>query len=291
MFCGKNTYELVKWIWRKYAEVKIKKIEVNHENMIYLEGNHESKRVIVMLHGITADKYVWSIFARKFVKEGYRVIIPDLPPFGESSYNENINYSIEYQAKNLKVFLKILGVDKFHIMGNSMGGGIATKFTILYPQTINSLVLFDNMGIYSVKKTKFLKNLEEGKRNLMLIKNKKELDIMLKLVYHKIPFIPFPIKEELLKESIINYNKNKHVFDNLLTENWDLEKELYKINVPTFIMWGKYDNVFDISTLGVINKGIKNSQSFIVDNCGHMPMNEKALFSSKMILNFLQKLN
>ncbi len=291
MFWDKETYDLVKWAWRKYANVKIEKTEVNNETMVYLEGNHESKEVVVMLHGITADKYVWPMFARKFVKNGYRVVIPDLPPFGESSYNKNIDYSIEYQAKNLKIFLENLNIKKFHIMGNSMGGGIAAKFTILYPEMINSLVLFDNMGIYSVKKTKFLKNLEEGKRNLMLIKNRDELDIMLKLVYHKVPFIPFPIREELLREGINNYDKNKHVFGNLLEENWNLEDELDKINIPAFIIWGKYDDVFDISTIDVMSKGIKNSQSFIVDNCGHMPMNEKSGISSEKILNFLKELN
>jgi pimeloyl-ACP methyl ester carboxylesterase len=43
---------------------------------------------------------MWPFFAKKFVKNNYRVIALDLPPFGESTYNDQINYSIENQAKN-----------------------------------------------------------------------------------------------------------------------------------------------------------------------------------------------
>lgn len=285
-------YDLIKKMWRFYGKLKLKTINLEEQKVVYLEANPNSSEIIVMLHGITADKYMWPIFARKFVNNGYRVIIPDLPPFGESSYSENINYSIQQQTEYLKKILTKLGVNKsFHIMGNSMGGGIAGKFTILYPELIKSLVLFDNMGVYSVKRTDFLKNIEAGKKNLMLIKNKEDLEGMLNLVYHKLPFIPSKVKKILLRDGIKNYDRNKKVFDDLLAENWYFENELDKINTATFIMWGRNDKVFDVSTASFLNKGIANSKVYIVDNCGHMPMNENPLFSSKKILNFLQELN
>jgi len=292
MIISKQVFDLVKLGWRKYAGLDIKSILVNSRKMVYLEANPNSKNIIVMLHGITADKYMWPVFARKFVKNGYRVIIPDLPPFGESEYDLSINYSLENQAKNLKIFLENINVNhKIHIMGNSMGGGVSAKFTILYPDLVTSLVLFDNMGIYSVKRTKFLENLESGDKNLMLIKNKSDLNGMLNLVYHKQPFIPPVIKKELLRERKLSYDKDKKVFNDLLSEKWYLEEELDKIKVKTFIIWGKYDEVFDFSTVEVLKMGIENSNSLIVDNCGHMPMNEKAYYTAKKVLKFIKSLN
>jgi pimeloyl-ACP methyl ester carboxylesterase len=172
-----------------------------------------------------------------------------------------------------------------------MGGGVAGKFTILYPKSIKSLTLIDNMGVYSVKRTKFLENLESGGKNLMLIKTREDLNEMFKLVYHKVPFIPSKIKNVILEEGIKNHDRNKKVFDDLMKEEWYFENELDKINTPTLIMWGEYDEVFDLSSAYLLNKGIKNSKIKIIDNSGHIPMNETPNPTSETVLDFINNIN
>ena len=284
-----NTYDAIKWFWRKYARLHTETVYINNEKNVYFTNKIKSDKIIIMLHGITADKYMWAIFSKKFTNKGYKVIIPDIPPFGESDYNPNIKYTINYQAENLKKFMEKLNIKQAHISGNSMGGGIAAKFSIEFPQFTKSLILFDNLGIYSVKRSEFLKELEKG-NNLMLINNQKEFEKMLSLVYYKVPPIPCSVKKELTELNIKAKEKNKKVFDDLLKEEWNLEKELDKINVPALVIWGENDKVFDAETVEVLKK-IKNVKIKIIKKCGHMPMNEKPFKTSSKVLEFLKSLD
>ena len=287
----KKLYNIIKFLYRAISKTKLKSILVNNQKVVYLEANPKSENVIVLLHGITADKYIWPYFARRFAKKGYRVIIPDLPPFGESQYDENIDYSVEYQAKNLRDILKAIKLEgDFHLAGNSMGGGVAAKLAILHPELIKSLILIDNMGIYTAKRTEFLNNIESGGKNFLLIQNKEDLQKMLNLVYYKIPYIPKAVARELIREGRLNYDLNKKVFDDLIKEEWYMDNDLDKIKVPTFILWGSDDKVFDISSVKILEEGIKGSSSDIINKSGHLPINEHGDISSEKVMNFIENL-
>jgi pimeloyl-ACP methyl ester carboxylesterase len=90
---------------------------------------------IVMLHGFAADKLNWVRYARHLTSR-YRVVIPDLPGFGESDWHPHLVYSVRNQAVWLESLLDALGIPKAHIAGNSMGGHIATHLAIRAPERL-----------------------------------------------------------------------------------------------------------------------------------------------------------
>ncbi len=99
-----------------------------------------------MVHGFAANKDNWTRFA-KFVTPVYHVVALDLPGFGDSSCLESASYSIADQAKRLNRFADEIGLKKFYIVGNSMGGHIAGRYTVMFPETVLTLGLFDASGV------------------------------------------------------------------------------------------------------------------------------------------------
>ena len=104
---------------RKGAGLTQKSITIDGHKIVYLEGGTGDP--ILMVHGFSANKDNWTAFA-KFFTPTYHVLALDLPGFGESTYLENASYSIEAQAKRIDQFATAVGLKKFHIVGNSMGG-------------------------------------------------------------------------------------------------------------------------------------------------------------------------
>ncbi|XHR94207.1 alpha/beta fold hydrolase [Mucilaginibacter sp. UC70_90] len=78
--------------------------------------------------------------------KGYRVIVPDQIGFGKSS-KAFIHYSFHQLAKFNKKLLDSLGVQKVTLMGHSMGGMLATRFTLMYPGRVEKLLLEDPIGL------------------------------------------------------------------------------------------------------------------------------------------------
>ena len=118
---------LMKWATgseRKAASLQYKSVHVGDHEIVYLEGGHGE--TILMLHGFAANKDNWTRFA-KLISPAYHVVALDLPGFGESTCLEDASYSIADQAKRLTQFADAIGLKKFHIVGNSMGGHIAAR--------------------------------------------------------------------------------------------------------------------------------------------------------------------
>lgn len=83
-------------------------------------GPYEASGSILMLHGYSADKNLWLRFARHFVSQ-YRVVIPDLAGHGETGFKAGGGYDIPTQARRVIELLDACGLDKVHVIGNSMG--------------------------------------------------------------------------------------------------------------------------------------------------------------------------
>lgn len=102
---------------------------------------------IMLLHGKNFNGAYWRETATRLQQQGYRVIIPDQIGFGKSSKPVSIQYSFQLLAKNTKSLLDTLNVQKLAILGHSMGGMLATRFALMYPETVNKLILENPIGL------------------------------------------------------------------------------------------------------------------------------------------------
>lgn len=103
-------------------------------------------KTILLLHGKNFFGAYWKDTITFLADNGYRVIVPDQIGFGKSS-KPDIHYSFHALAANTKKLLDTLGVKEVTVMGHSMGGMLATRFTLMYPETATRLVLENPIGL------------------------------------------------------------------------------------------------------------------------------------------------
>ena len=103
-------------------------------------------RAVLLLHGKNFFGAYWRDTIKALTESGYRVIVPDQIGFGKSS-KPDIHYSFTLLAANTKKLLDTLGIDKVVVVGHSMGGMLATRFTLMYPQTVTHFVLENPIGL------------------------------------------------------------------------------------------------------------------------------------------------
>ena len=104
-------------------------------------------KVVMLLHGKNFCAAYWEQTATDLAKEGYRVIMPDQVGFGKSSKPVTIQYTFQLLAQNTKAILDGLKIPKICLLGHSMGGMVATRFALMYPETVEKLILENPIGL------------------------------------------------------------------------------------------------------------------------------------------------
>jgi pimeloyl-ACP methyl ester carboxylesterase len=106
---------------------------------------------IVLLHGKNFNGYYWKNIIPALTDKGFRVIVPDQVGWGRSS-KPVITYSFHLLAKNTASLLDSLHIDKIILVGHSMGGMLAARFTMQYPQRVEKLILENPIGLEDYKR-------------------------------------------------------------------------------------------------------------------------------------------
>lgn len=106
---------------------------------------------ILLFHGKNFNGFYWKGIIPALTNAGYRVIAPDQVGWGQST-KPNIKYSFELLASNNKKLLDSLGIKNIYLIGHSMGGMLATRFTLMYPALVTKLILEDPLGLEDYKK-------------------------------------------------------------------------------------------------------------------------------------------
>lgn len=125
------------------------KIEGQDVKMAYMDvkpSGNANGRSVLLLHGKNFGGYYFTAVINALKAKGFRVIVPDQIGFGRSS-KPFIHYSFHQLAFNTKKLLDTLGINKITVFGHSMGGMLATRFTLLYPQSVEKLILEDPIGL------------------------------------------------------------------------------------------------------------------------------------------------
>ncbi|WP_066063222.1 2-succinyl-6-hydroxy-2,4-cyclohexadiene-1-carboxylate synthase [Neobacillus soli] len=117
---------------------------------------------LVLLHGFTGDASTWLPFYDNWGKH-FKLIVPDIIGHGKTESSDQINrYQIESAASDLKRILDVMGVDKVHLLGYSMGGRLALTFTLLFPERVRSLILESASPGLSTEKERELRRMKDA---------------------------------------------------------------------------------------------------------------------------------
>ncbi len=270
---------------RSGAGLSQKSVEVAGQKISYLERSGETP--ILLLHGFAADKDNWTRFAAH-LPPSYRIVAPDLPPFGESPAVDSASYDIASQVERIEALVEKLGLRQFHLAGNSMGGQISAAYAAAYPHRVLSLGLFAPAGIESPEPSEMKRMLKNG-RNPLVVGSPEDFDRLLDFVFVQKPFIPAPIRRYLARQALLHRESNLRVWKDLHAQPLSLEPLLAKIQAKTLILWGDSDRILHPSAAQIFHAGIAHSVVVLLKKCGHAPMIERPAEVANHYLKLLKR--
>ncbi len=118
-------------------------------NMAYMDVQPAKKangRTVVLFHGKNFAGYYWTNIIKTLTEAGFRVVVPDQIGFGKSS-KAYIHYSFHQLASWNRDLLESLNISKAVMLGHSMGGMLATRYALMFPERTEKLLLEDPIGL------------------------------------------------------------------------------------------------------------------------------------------------
>nr|AAA25751.1 2-hydroxy-6-oxo-6-phenylhexa-2,4-dienoate hydrolase (bphD) [Pseudomonas sp.] len=213
---------------------------------IHLNDAGQGERVI-MLHGGGPGAGGWSNYYRNigpFVEAGYRVLLPDAPGFNKSDTVVMDEQRGLVNARSVKGMMDVLGIEKAHLVGNSMGGAGALNFALEYPERTGKLIL---MGPGGLGNSLFTAMPMEGIKLLFKLYAEPSLET-LKQMLNVFLFDQSVITDELLQGRWANIQRNpEHLKNFILSAQkvplsaWDVSARLGEIKAKTLVTWGRDD--------------------------------------------------
>jgi pimeloyl-ACP methyl ester carboxylesterase len=258
---------------------------VGDHTVVYLEGGEGE--TILLVHGFGANKDNWNRLA-KYLTPSFHVVAVDLPGFGESTKIQDASYTIDAQAERLDNTAKALSLKSFHVAGNSMGGNIAGRYAVRFPDKVLTLGLFNTAGVPHCPEKSEMAQLMERGENPLLIETPEDFDAMIEFTFVKPPWFPGIVKKMMAHEWTQSRAFKEKVFLEIMAEESSLVPDLPKIWTRTLILWGDRDRLLDVSCTEVLAKGLPSSTTVIMKDCGHVPMMERPEETAQHYLDFLQ---
>jgi pimeloyl-ACP methyl ester carboxylesterase len=245
---------------------------------------------LVLIHGSNASLYTWEPWAKR-LSDRFRVITLDLPGHGLTGAVPNGDYTQEGMVKFIDEVAAILGLQRFAIGGNSMGGRASVLFTIKHPERVTHLVLVDSGGLPT-------KQVEPTPLAYRLM----GIPIANRLLLH---ITPRSLVVDGLNSAIVHKDI---ITDEMIDRYWDfirmdgtreatiirsrirdkrIRDDIPNVKTPTLILWGEDDRTIPVEAAYAFHAAIAGSELIVYPKIGHIPQEELADESAADVRAFL----
>ena len=278
----------------KYANEFSKFVEIDGMQVHY---RVEGKGIpIVLIHGTGASLHTWDDWTLK-LKENYQVIRMDLPAFGLTGPNKSGDYSIKQYTQFLEEFVVKMKLDSMFLAGNSLGGNIAWNYASKNPEKVQKLILVDASGlptnkpqpwIFKMAKTPVLSKL------FLYITPRSIIEDNLKQVYEDDTKISDALITRFHDMALREGNRKAFVDRakiDFTTSEASKKEQLQNIQTPTLLIWGAKDTWIPLDNGKRMDALLPNSKLVVLQNSGHVPMEENPKESFKVLNDFLHQKN
>jgi pimeloyl-ACP methyl ester carboxylesterase len=239
-----------------------------------------SGSVLVLVHGYLGASAIWADQLAQF-SQSHDVICPDLAGFGASAALEAPD-SIEGHARKVLALLDRLGVDRFDLLGHSMGGMIVQDMARLAPHRISKLVLYGT-GPQGVLPGRF----ETIARSRIRLQQdglaKTANRIAATWFLHGDAAEAFPLCSKLGQQASLQ----AALASLTAWENWDGRGALADIAAPTLVIWGSHDRSYAWSQPEALWRGITGADLAVVPGTAHNVHLEKPQLFNRLLADFL----
>jgi 2-hydroxy-6-oxonona-2,4-dienedioate hydrolase len=269
-------------------------VENGTELRVHYNDVGSGDETVVMLHGSGPGASGWANFNRNiqpFADAGYRVVLLDCPGWGKSDTLVCTGSRSDLNARVLKALLDKLGIQRAHLLGNSMGGHTAVAFALEHPTRVGKLVL---MGGGTGGPSQFVPMPTEGIKLLQGVYRDPTIE-KLKKMLSVFVFDPSTITDELMQTRLQNTLARRDHLENFIKslavhpkQFPDYGHRLGEIKAPALVIWGRDDRFVPMDVGLRLVWGMPNADLVVFGRCGHWAQWEHAKKFNQMVLEFIQ---
>jgi abhydrolase domain-containing protein 6 len=243
---------------------------------------------VVLVHGFGGDKESWLLMAARMARN-HATIIPDLPGFGAAGAIQPERASAKAQSEVLVRLLDKLGYARAHLVGNSMGGGIALRFAKDHPERATSITLIGSVGPV-VERSEVLRAIDRGE-NPLVLNDVGDLDRLLSLVSEKMPTFPRTMRRYIAEDRLARREAQLSLFGgwNEPKEGDGISPDLESVHTPALVIHGARDRVIDVSTGRALAARLPNARLEVMEGIGHVPQMEAPGAVARMVEEFVSE--
>ena len=219
-----------------------------------------------------------------FTEAGYRVLVPDLPGFGYSSKPTDRDYTTRFFSESLTGLLKALGIPRYTLIGNSLGGAVSIRAALDHPKALEKLVLMAPGGLEELSTymampamAKMIEQFVDGALDRQGLRK-----VLTTLVYD-----PSHVTDQLVDERYaILQQQPPEVLSRMQVPN--MEAELANLACPVLSFWGVEDELLPASGGHKITRNCHPSRHLEIAECGHWVMVEHCRLFNASCIDFLE---
>ncbi len=247
--------------------------------------------MLVLIHGSNASLFTWRPWVARLDRT-FRVVTMDMPSHGLTGAVPSGDYSQKAMVEFVRAVTDRLGISKFAIGGNSMGGAIAARFAETYPERVTQLILVDAGGMPT----------KQGDK-IPLAFRLARMPVLNQLLLYVTPrsLVVEGLNDAIVRKAIIT--------DAMIDQYWDfarmagtraatrdrfrlpedsyIAEHIGVIKAPTLILWGEEDHLIPVAAAHLYAKDIPGSKLIVYPATGHIPQEEVADQSATDVKVFL----
>ena len=269
-------------------------VEIDGAPLNYVDIGEGDDTPVVFVHGLAGQWQNW-LENIPAIAQRRRVLAPDLPGHGCSAMpHEQI--SIQGYARVVDAFCEQLGLERVALVGNSMGGFVASEVALQFPTIVERLVLVSAAGIsnanlyrapaMTVGRIARALTVWTAARHRAMAARPLTRHVAIALVArHPARLAPDLVWEGLMKGA------GKEGFADAYRAclEYDFREHLGRIEAPTLVVWGEKDSVLSVHDAQEFERLIPDSRKVLMEDTGHVPMLERPNAFNELLLDFLSE--
>jgi 4,5:9,10-diseco-3-hydroxy-5,9,17-trioxoandrosta-1(10),2-diene-4-oate hydrolase len=261
----------------------------------YHQSGEEHTETVVLLHGGGPGASAWSNFGANLpvFAGALRTLAVDQPGFGRSGGPVEGGHYFAHSADALAGLLDTLGIERAHLVGNSLGGGTAVRFALRHPDRAGRLVLMApgglSMNVFAPEPTEGIKRLYGFAAPPGPTREK------LAAFLRTLVFDPALVTDELVEERFAAASDPAAlaamgVMGRMFAaapEDGMLWRDAHRLRQRVLLVWGREDRVIPLDGALVALKLIRRAQLHVFGGCGHWAQLERFDEFNRLVLDFL----
>lgn len=253
---------------------------------------------VVLIHGTPSSSLIWRNVLPKLVSTGLKVHVFDLLGFGlsERPWDPCVDTSISGQIPILEGLLQHWGLDTVHVVAHDIGGAVAQRFAVFFPERVRSVALIDVVSFDSYPSKRTQEQMERGVETLIRSPSDEHKahfkEWLLSAVHNEdkfagssldtfLGYISGTVGQGSLFQHQIRHYDPKHTM-----EVADRLPNLGRL--PVKLIWGAQDTWQVTDWAHKLHQIIPGSQLDIVEECGHFSPEDQPERIAELLVSFIQ---